>query len=394
MFLDNCDDQFVYVTSTAYGCTSSTPGAGVSTSCYGGGVRRVPLAGGPLEVVDMQGAPAEIFAGARGMYWRTDTELMFVPLSGATARTLTKTRGEGGGSVAADADAVYFGSSPRGRVMKLPIDGGTAKPIAVDLGEVSGVVVSGPWVYVAATNKGQILRISKDGAAARPTAPVEGPCPMPVGTSEEIAATPRRDRSLEALALHLEGDRITASGEMYERVVSDVQAIHATHASLANIGFFPQNDGKTLILTPDALTTQSIQNSQYTAWDCLNSFYGLESLNLSDFEFTDQIVTLELKGLYNTRSIAAVYARLPGIKNAQANGYGGDRSTICAQRDGSTITYVFDERGGDCPAGCTEHDAHAFRSTAPGQIEPIGAWNDHDLATAPPPPDWYSICQR
>jgi hypothetical protein len=149
-----------------------------------------------------------------------------------------------------------------------------------------------------------------------------------------------------------------------------------------------------LTLSPDALTTERIRRDEYSAWDCLNEFYRLESLELSDFKLIDEIVTVRLKGIYNVPKIAALYAQLPGIKSARAAGYGGDGSTVCTSRDGSTITYVFDERGGDCPAGCTEHDAHAFRSTAPGHVELIGAWNDHDPSKPTPPPAWYSICTR
>lgn len=103
---------------------------------------------------------------------------------------------------------------------------------------------------------------------------------------------------------------------------------------------------------------------------------------------------MKLKGIYDTRLVASVYAKLPGIEMAQADLYGVDASTICAKREDSTIMYVFDQRGGDCPVGCTEHDAHAFRSTAAGQIEPIGAWSDRDRSSPTPRPDWYSICQR
>lgn len=344
-------------------------------------------------MIDTRGTPGEISAGPRGKYWIADSKVLFGSSSGTSARVLADVLGEDASTVVADTNAVYFSASGRGRVMKLPIDGGTPKPIAVDLGEVHGLALHDGWVYVAATEKGQILRISQDGSAAEPTGRIDGPCPKPIGTPEEIAATPRWNGALELMALSLEPGRLTASDEMYARLVADVDAIGA----MLSTGFGLSGavaGGRNLTLSPDALTTERIRRNEYSAWDCLNEFYGLESLELSDFKLIDETVRVRLKGIYNMPTIAALYAQLPGIKSARADSYGGDGSRICTSRDGSTFTYVFDERGGDCPAGCTEHNAHAFRSTAPGQVEAIGAWNDHDRSKLTPPPDWYSICAR
>ena len=107
-----------------------------------------------------------------------------------------------------DADAFYLSSGGRGRVIKIDLDGGQPKSVVTDLGTTGGIAVDRDWVYVAATSQGRILRVAKDGSAAKPRGPITGPCPKPVGTAEQVAATPRADANLEMLALHLDGDQV------------------------------------------------------------------------------------------------------------------------------------------------------------------------------------------
>jgi hypothetical protein len=328
---------------------------------------------------------------------------MFAPANGGPVVVLADVLGEDAGPIAADADAVYLSSSEHGRVLKISHDGAGAKPIVVDLGAIYGLAVDDAWVYVAASEKGQILRVAKDGTAARPRGPIDGPCPKPFGKAVEIAATPRLDGNLELLALELDLGRLTASQETYARVVADMNAIRAANPPLADISFYPRSDGKSMQLLPDDLTAESIRNNEYTAWDCLNQFYGLEMLDARRIGLgSPYVVYISLKGIYNMGAVASAYAQLPGMTRVQVSSSGfGDSSTICATRDGSTFTYVVDRRGGDCPAGCTTLDAYGYRSTAPGEIELLGHFsagsstNLPNVTTPPmPPPEWYSICER
>lgn len=248
------------------------------------------------------------------------------------------------------------------------------------------IAVDDHWVYVAVTNQGRILRVAKDGSAIKPSAPITGPCPMPQGSKEEIASTPRDDENLEMLALHLDADRVVASQETYDRVIADVRAIRELVPDLADIRYFAPHDGKTVILTPNEITYLSIQAGDYSAWDCLNDFYGLESME------GDALVLLTLKGRYNMNRVAAIYAQLPGTERADPNWSGGDSATICARRGTSVIEYVFDHAGGDCSAGCPIHDARRFESAAPGVIEFKQAWSSD---SGVPLPEWFSrVCNR
>jgi hypothetical protein len=126
----------------------------------------------------------------------------------------------------------------------------------------------------------------------------------------------------------------------------------------------------------------------YSAWDCLNDFYGLASPP----DVSDAFVVLELEGTYALDVVAPVYAELPGVEQAQPNVVFGDGPTICAARDGEDYEYVVDRRGGDCPAGCTTNEAHHFRSTGAGVVEALEVWDSHTGETVP---DWYlGVCGR
>jgi hypothetical protein len=313
---------------------------------------------------------------------------MFAPFSASRAQVLAEIPREGTGPIAVDAEAFYFGSSDYGRVLKVGLDDGKPLALVTDLGSVGGIAVDVAWVYVAATSQGRILRVAKDGSAAVPSAAISGPCVMPLGTAAEIAATPRADESLEMLALRVDSGRVTASEETYARVGADIAAIRGAQPELADIGHFPRDDGKALLLALDDLTALSFAKHEYTAWDCLNDFYGLESLEPVSASYA----LLTLKGNYDLELLAGLYLQLPGIRGASANQSGGNGPTICARRAGSNVEYVFDRASGDCLAGCIDHDAHAFLSTAPGVIEAMGAWNSQASET---PPDWFRrVCLR
>ena len=385
------DDAFVYFTSTGQSCGASSGGAG---GCVGGGVSKVPRAGGAVVVITAEGTPAELAVGARGVYWAASglPRVMFAPADGTAPRMLANVLGETPGSLAVDDDALYFASTDRGRVLKVDLDGGTPVPLVTDLGSVGGIAVDRDWVYVAATSQGRIVRIAKDGSAAQPGAPITGPCPTPIGSAAAIAASPRADQNLELLALRLDAGEVVATQATYDRVIADVTAIRALAPALADVGYFPPHDGKTLLVQPSEQVFKLIEAGQYSAWDCLNEFYGLTSIEPQRFSIGSSFVLVKLKGLYDLALLAGVYAQLPGITSVEPDGFGGDNAKICAARAGDQFEYMVDRAGGDCPAGCTTHDAQHFRSSAPGVVEALETWNSESGA---PAPQWFTrMCRR
>lgn len=382
------DDEYVYFTSTSSSCSISSEGS----ECVGGGVSKVPLEGGLPETVDPEGAPLDVVLGEAGIYWVvTPTRVKFAPRGGGPVEILATLTGEDAGPVAVDEEAVYVSSTAMGRVVKVPLDGAEPFPVAVDLGYTGGIAADADWLYVAATSQGRIVRVKKDGSATDPGGPITGPCPEPIGTSDEVAATPRDDENLELLALSLDAGEVTATDETYGRVTADVARIRELEPGLADIGFMPPHDGTTLSLTPSDIAFASMQTGEYSAWDCLNDFYGLEAIELYESTLGRPWLTIELEGNYALDVLARVYAELPGMEYVGPNYFGGDGPTICAERDGDVYEYVVDRAGGDCPAGCTTHEAYHFRSTGAGEVEALETWDSTSVASAP---DWFTrLCR-
>jgi hypothetical protein len=379
--------EFIYFTSTGESCFASSDGG---SGCVGGGIWRLPKTGGVAERIHQTSGAGAIVLNQNGLYWPaiSPPRVMHASLGGSE-RELGQVLEDGIGDLRADSSALYWAAQDR--VLRMPLDrvGGVVR-LVTELDGASAVAVRGDWVYVAESAAGRLLRVATDGSANRPAGPITGPCPAPVSTAEELAATPRADENLELLALSLEPERITATSETYERVVADVSAIRRLEPELAEIGYFPPHDGKTLYLGLTDLAAQSVSAGQYSAWDCLNDVYGLTSITTNDI-FGRAYALVELHGIYDIRRLAELYAQLPGVNTAEPDAFGGDGPTLCVKRAGDRYEYVVDQAGGDCPAGCTEHEAHYFVSEAGGQVAAVERWSS---LAGQPAPEWFvRICR-
>ena len=381
------DAEFIYFESTSESCFFDSP-SGLS-GCEGGGIHRVPRAGGIAERVHATSAFGNMLLNERGLYWpvASPPRVMFAP-RGASEQAIASVLREGIGSLSADGAALYWASGDR--VVRMPFESAEVVRLITELEGASSVAPSGGWAYVAETAAGRILRVATDGSANLPMGPITGPCPEPIGTAEELALTPRSDVNLEQLALSLDTGRLTASSSTYDRVIADVAAIRALSPELADIGYFAPHDGKELFLSLTDIAAQSLAAGDYSAWDCLNETYGLTGIDANDGA-GGAYVLIELQGTYDIPQHAQLYAQLPGVRGAEANGFVGDGSTLCAARDGDRYEYVVDRAGGDCPSGCTEHEGHHFVSDAAGQITAQGVWS---LESGEPAPEWFGrICR-
>lgn len=232
-----------------------------------------------------------------------------------------------------------------------------------------------------------LIVLSSACFGAEPSAPSDE-CPAPLGAAVDIAATPRSDSNLELLALSIDHGRVTADEETYSRVVADIAAVREANPQIARVSYFPRTGGRELLVYPNEQTMELIRDGKYSAWNCLNDFYGLQRMELGA---DDKYFVLSLKGIYNLDLVSQLYKELPGIMDVEPNLGAGDGPTICAKRNGSEYEYVVDRADGDCPSGCTIHEAHAFLSSAAGVIEARGVWNSE---TNEPPPEWFSrICR-
>jgi hypothetical protein len=366
----------------------------------GVGVLRLDLGGGAIDAVGGDFV-SSLAADDREVCFVTHetlpAELVCVPASGAP-RTVA-----GGlrqfAALAMDASGFYL-FSDSGRLSRLPRDGGEAVTLTADLGrdQLGPIALDDTSVYLALPTSGQLVRVSRTADTDPPSARcgtggTDGECPAPVGDPEAIAATPRADEDLERLALKLDGT-LVATQATYDRLVADAAAMRGALPDGVTIRYHAFDDGRTLFLALTEPAGQAMQAGTYTAWDCLSDFYGLRDVLVHHSEVTDEwsaVVTLE--GLYDVDQLTGLYAQLPGVLAAQVDGGLGDGPTLCAARSGQTYEYVVDDRGGDCPAGCTETTAYHFVSTAPGVVERLETWQSGPEAGIAPAPDWYSLCR-
>jgi hypothetical protein len=379
------DGGYVYFDSSGQFCSVDSEGA----SCSGGGIHRIPQAGGQPERILDANASSNLLLNERGMYWLASSppRVMFAA-RGGTEREVANILTEGLGTLRADGAALYWSSGDK--VLRMPFDDEQVTRLVTQLDGARDVAVRGDWVYVAESVGGRILRVATDGSANRPSGPISGPCPAPLGTAEELALTPRQDTNLERLALGLDPGNVTASQVTYDRVTADVAAIRALAPELAEIGYGAANFSPGVVLHFTDIGTQALAAGEYSAWQCLNDFYGVSDLQTYGLS-GDTWATLTFEGVYRIELLVDLYAQLPEVVSAEANVSVGDGSTICAARDGDRYEYVVDRAGGDCPAGCTEHEAHHFESDAAGQVTALDVWDSED---GQPAPAWFGeLCR-
>jgi len=144
-----------------------------------------------------------------------------------------------------------------------------------------------------------------------------GLCIGVVGTPEEIASTPRADVAVELAALKVDSSLVVARQSTYDRILADVTAIRATAGFAAGSdSLYPPPvymNGKVLSLTLDSDALASAKAGTYTAWDCLNDYYGLTSIYVPSPPVIGSAVILSLKGNYNLTLLAGLYGSLPGV---------------------------------------------------------------------------------
>jgi hypothetical protein len=391
------DDTHIYFSSTSRTCWAQSPPAAPMGGCAGGGIRALPRAGGEPIVIDPNATTPHLGLAPQAVFWigQPPTRMMSAPLAGSgSARVFAELQSPQEGPLAVDTEegAIYLSATDKGRVIKLAFAAAEPIPIALDLESVGDIAVDARGVYVAAPAQGRIVRFPKDGSAAKPTA-ITGPCPTPLGAAGEIAATPRDDAKLELLALRLDRDRVVARQDTYERVVADVRAIRALDPTLSNFEPLARDDGKGLSLRMSDLAFKAVEAKQYSAWDCLNDFYGVTQLEPADYRPLDlRYVNIMLKGTYNLSVLKDVYAKLPGVLSVDPSGSSAaGRNIICARREAATTEYIFDRGAGDCLSGCTEHHAQRFTSTAPGIVEAQETWVS---SPTQPAPLWFTQACR
>lgn len=335
------------------------------------GVTRVPLAGGATTQVDANGSASNLIATDSGVYWLRDStpQVVMYAAHGAGPQVLLDIPSEGAGDLTRDAEALYWASSDK--VLRLPLASPTIERLLADRHLSRSAALSADTVFVAEADAGRILAVAKDGSGNRPKGPIEGPCPALVGDAGEMALSPRADENLEALALSVEPERVIASQPTYDRVVADMAALRALAPELASIQFTPPYERSLDVVFAD-VATQSIAAAEYSAWNCLNDFYG--PMNVSDIEAatTPGLVRLQFQRGFNGEVLAEVYRQLPGVTAGEPSYNRGLGTALAVRKSGDTFDYFVRASdascGATCPSPIDDPSARHFQSTSAGSV--------------------------
>jgi WD40 repeat protein len=167
----------------------------------------------------------------------------------------------------------------------------------------------------------------------------------------------------------------TQPSDLSAEVATELEAIRGAYPEVGDISVFPSWAMNAVLARFENSAYAAYQSGSYTAWDELNARYGLVEVDMLSPSLG--IIALRFSGHFNGPLLAKEYSTVPGLRYAEPNYIGGDGSDVCLCIDGDAHIYVFDEGGGDCPAGCTEHTYWAFRVRVEGataEVEPLGRW--------------------
>lgn len=241
------------------------------------------------------------------------------------------------------------------------------------------------WALVCTAGAGCASRASEEGTSAAPRGGATCAQRQHL-TRAELAASPRGDRELEALAAALGG---TVAGEpaLYERLVRDLGAIRAADPSLAHVTYRTGHDGRTLMLEPDADARERILAGRDPLFEALRA-----KLHPTAVSTAWSWVTVTFDRVYDLARLRDYYRRIRGVNDVGLNVMTGDGPTICVDREptgegratASAWTYFMLDAGGDCPAGCTTLRVVVFRTQRAGVVERLGASSRDDGTGLPP----------
>lgn len=200
-------------------------------------------------------------------------------------------------------------------------------------------------------------------------------------TPEQTAMTPRAEPEAELLAIEASGE-IVAPQPLYERVVAELAAIRADTPGLVAIEARPSWPPSSVDVTLDEEGRAAYDAGTFDAWDCPNELYHATAI---EDGFLGSLI-VRFDGLYDVQQVFADYEAVEHVVSVEPELVGGDGPDVCLSIEGELHTYIFDDAGGDCPAGCTEHAYTGFTVALDGTITALGSF---DPALPMPAPAWF-----
>lgn len=177
--------------------------------------------------------------------------------------------------------------------------------------------------------------------------------------------TPWPDKDAEILALMLSGE-VVAPRDLYEIIHADLAAIRSewcdSFPQICEVSPRPFWIVGSLGLWVNELTYEAIQAGTYHAWNELNDYYGLESVDLHGIiQPLPHRVSVNFTPRLNPSFLLAEYAQLPGVLRAYEYHRGGDGPHLYGSVSADLRFYTFCHAWGDCPAGYIYRHCWYFR---------------------------------
>ena len=188
------------------------------------------------------------------------------------------------------------------------------------------------------------------------------PACAPEPDLDDIARSPRPDALAELMAAGLERGRTgVASEAAYARANRDLCRLRELDAWVAD---FERGFGHTsrVILFTERSSFDAMRDGTYEAWRCLHAQLGVEDISFQ--ETFDLQVSLRLAARARSDALIDIYETLPGVEQAFGAFFPPSLEPRLAcgfDRGDGARRYVLTRGGGDCPAGCTEWEARAYR---------------------------------
>ena len=196
---------------------------------------------------------------------------------------------------------------------------------------------------------------------------------------QEISLTPRSDLEIEALALQC-SEGWVADQAVYDRLSSDLRAIRQADANMAAIKDYRASPHlkEIIVSATNSETRGKIVAGNVRGFQCVLDALGGEAEAWDVLDGTYAFVRFD--GLFDNQGLIELFESIPEVASAEPNALGGDGDSIAYDIRSTTRRYLFDDAGGDCPAGCTTHHYFLWSVDASGPAL-LAEWGNNDDGT-------------
>ncbi len=209
---------------------------------------------------------------------------------------------------------------------------------------------------------------------------------------EDLADSPREDSELEYLAIDC-SEGWVADQDVYDQLVADIATIRGADPRMAQIEVWKgRPDGQTfLIETNDADVHAAFIDGTDPEFQCVvDALDG--KVTGRDFATDDESFWSMVETPYPLdRRAGSVFEQVEGVHQADPNFFAEDGDRIYYDVRSDPRRYVFDDAGGDCPAGCTTHHYFLWEVSDGASPTLVADWNVGEEAAEGMPPAGFEL---